>query len=726
MKAIITIRPYPPPQNSGGKLCPPPLRTAAHLPRFTVTGTTMRLHAADWQYWLDDRPRILRLGWLTYPQLRRTPGLMRARRPAPPASTGCWCPFPGTSCAGARVLDLDGSTAARRDVSRLLAIIADADLGLVPVTDAGQLPAWLRGTSSEHPHLADRWHQEAADDWHEAVVQTVAAIVPDATLLWALTEPPGPDRAAARCGHRVSIVARRALRRPASTSPASGSARWSRSGAWPPRERAPCRPSSGIGGASTYRSARKRSAGWRSRSASTCRRSARHCSSPTLGRRWLAPCSCKRLLTMSAWPPDLLATVAAGEPSTVAQLNALALDEWRPPTVWQQPTITGSPNEPAGPSEDRALWRQSIAALARGSQSLGWSAAAAAPGSQDTPAPGGWPAVAQVARLLDRSEALLVRSTPVYDPLVLLWDGLSELTTEPDEALAASSGGQLLALLGTAGWQPECLDLSTLDDETLGEFRAAIIIGYGSLELEAYGRLVVYAVGGGHLLTVGRPIHADESGRRINTRVLYPRPTAPPAQHSAGIRSLRQRLRTLFRGQPLSRFGTESSNVPLAGEPLTFAVGPGDDLWWQWHGSRRGPPVAYRGGGTPRQHNGRRRSAPASVGGGPQRTARPCGGSSATCWSRWSPVGWFPSHNSRSTCRYAKWKRARRCSSPAIPALPSAELSGCARSPPSDSAGTLRAEVIAAAGESTAHVGDDGATLSVIVDAGDALVVRLH
>ena len=245
------------------------------------------------------------------------------------------------------------------------------------------------------------------------------------------------------------------------------------------------------------------------------------------------------------------------------------------------------------------------------------------PGSQDTPAPGGWPAAAQVAGFLDRYEALLVRSTPVYDPLVLLWDGLSELTMEPDEALAASASGQLLTLLGTTGWQPECLDLSTLDDETLGEFRAAVIIGHGYLELEAYGRLVVYAIGGGHLLTVGRPIHTDESGRRINTRVLYPRPTGtPPAQHSAGQRRLWQRLRALFRGRPPPpRFGTENSNLPLTGGPLTFAAEPGDDLWWQWHGSRRGLPVAYRA--EVRRGTTTVIGAPLRppVGGSPQRTA---------------------------------------------------------------------------------------------------------
>ena len=198
MKAIITIPDGLASTNSDGELHPPPLRTAAHLPGFTVTGITMRLHAADWQYWLDDRPRILRLARLPYPQLRPAawPAACAAARAGGvhgllvPISWAHHAPAPG-------VLDLDGSTAAQRDVSRLLAIIADADLGLVPVTDTAQLPAWLRGTSGEHPHLADREHQEAADNWHEAVVQTVAAIAPDATLLWALAEPPGPDRATA-------------------------------------------------------------------------------------------------------------------------------------------------------------------------------------------------------------------------------------------------------------------------------------------------------------------------------------------------------------------------------------------------------------------------------------------------------------------------------------------------------------------------------------------------
>ena len=68
-----------------------------------------------------------------------------------PISWAHHAPAPG-------VLDLDGSTAARRDVSRLLAIIADADLGLAPVTDAGQLPAWLRGTNRRA--LLDPWRIE--------------------------------------------------------------------------------------------------------------------------------------------------------------------------------------------------------------------------------------------------------------------------------------------------------------------------------------------------------------------------------------------------------------------------------------------------------------------------------------------------------------------------------------------------------------------------------------
>ena len=279
-------------------------------------------------------------------------------------------------------------------------------------------------------------------------------------------------------------------------------------------------------------------------------------------------------------------------------------------------------------------------------------------------------------------------------------------------------------MLGTAGWQPECLDLSTLDDETLGEFRAAIIIGHGSLELEAYGRLVVYAVGGGHLLTIGRPIYADESGRSINTRVLYPRPAGTPPERSAGHHGLRQRLRTLFRSQP-PRFGTESSNVPLAGEPLTFAAGPGDDLWWQWHGSRRGPPVAYRA---------EVRRGSTTVVGVPIRLPATGAGADGAALRRLISDLLEPLALRRlvpephlaldlslrqvetgEALLFAGNAGATQRGAIQLRSLAALGLGG-----------TLRAEVIAASGKSTARIGADGSTVSVVVEAGDALVVRLH
>ena len=554
----------------------------------------MRLHAADWQYWLDDRPCILRLAWLPYPQLRPDAWPDACVAASAAGVHGLLLPISWAHHAPAPdVLDLDGSTAARRDLSRLLALIADADLGLVPVTDAAQLPAWLRDVNGEHPHLEDREHRKAADDWHEAVVQTVAAVAPDDTLLWALAEPPGPDRATA-----AAVTAYQSWLATCYDDPLDLAREWQREVESFRSVAAP-----GPGAVPTeQRDWRRFDVSVRAAALGRLAQPIREYL-PEVSTALLVPDTRQalaRAIQLQAvaddadTAPDLLTTIAAGEPSVVAQLNALSLDEWRPATVWQPPTTTPLRSEPAGPIQDRALWRQSMAALARGSRSPGWSVAAATPASDDTPAPGGWPAVAQVTRWLDRYEELLVRSTPVYDPLVVLWDGLSALVREPDEPLAESAIGQLLALLGTAGWQPECLDLSTLDDETLGEFRAAIISGHGYLELEAYGRLVVYTVGGGHLLTVGQPVYADESGRRINTRFLYPRPPSAPPEHSAGNHRLWQRLRTLFRRQPPPRFGTESSNVPLTGEPLTFAAGPGDDLWWQWHGSRRGPAVAYR------------------------------------------------------------------------------------------------------------------------------------
>lgn len=685
----------------------------------------MRLHAADWQYWLDDRPRILRLAWLPYPQLRPEAWEDTCAAAKVAGVHGLLLPISWAHHAPAPdVLDLDGSTDSRRDLNCLLALIADADLGLVPVTDAAQLPAWLRGANGEHPHLVDREHREAADDWHEAVVQTVAAIAPDATLLWALAEPPGPDRTAA-----ATLTAYQSWLAARYDDPLDLAREWQREVESFQRVAAPG-PDAVPTEQRDWRrfdvSVRAETLG---RLAQPIREYLPEVSTALLvpdTRQALARAVQLHAITDDAdTVPDLLATIAADEPSVVAQLNALALDEWRPTTVWQSPTTTHLRNEPPGPIKDRALWRQSMAALARGSRSVGWSVAAAAPASDDTPAPGGWPAVTQVTRWLDRYEELLVRSTPVYDPLVVLWDGLSALVGEPDEPLAASSSGQLLTLLGTAGWQPECLDLSTLDDETLGEFRAAIISGHGSLELEAYGRLVVYAVGGGHLLTVGQPIHADESGRRINTRFLYPRPVSSPSEHSAGNRRPWQRLRTLFRGQPPSRFGTEGSNVPLAGDPLTFAAGPGDDLWWQWHGSRRGPPVAYRA---------EVRRGSTTVVGVPLRPPPTEAAADGAALRRLisdlleplAPRRLVPEPHlalDLSLRQVETGEALLFAGNPGAAQHGAIQMRSLAAL---GLGGTLRAEVIAAAGESTAHVGDDGTTLSVVVDAGDALVVRLR
>ena len=622
------------------------------------------------------------------------------------------------------VLDLDGSTAARRDVSRLLAIIADADLGLVPVTDAAQLPAWLCDVNGEHPRSLDREHQDAVSDWHEAVVQTVAAIAPDATLLWALAEPPGPARATA-----AAVTAYQSWLATRYDDPLDLAREWKRD---VESFRSVAAPGPGAVPAE-QRDWRRFDVSVRAETLGRLAQPIREYL-PEVSTALLVPDTRQalaRAVQLQAGAdddgtlPDLLATVAAGEPSITAQLNTLALDEWRPTTVWQPPTITHLRNKPAGPLQDRALWRQSMAALARGGRSLGWSATAALSAEDDTPAPGGWPAMAQVGRWLDRYEELLVRSTPVYDPLVVLWDGLGELVREPDELLAASSGGQLLALFGTAGWQPECLDLSTLDDETLGEFRAAIIIGHGYLELEAYGRLVVYAVGGGHLLTVGRPIHADESGRRINTRLLYPRPAGTPSEQSTARHRPWQLLRALFRSQPPSRFGTESSNVPLAGEPLTFAAGPGDDLWWQWHGSRRGPAVAYRA---------EVRRGSTTVVGVPLRLPSAGAAADGAALRRLISDLLEPLVPRRLVPepQLALDLALRQVETGEVLLFtgnPGATQRGAIRLRSLAAlglGGTLRAEVIAASGDSTARIGADGATLSVIVDAGDALVVRLR
>ena len=139
---------------------------------------------------------------------------------------------------------------------------------------------------------------------------------------------------------------------------------WSRSQAWPPRGRAPCRP---------------RQRDWRlfdvSVRAETLSRLVQPIREylPEVSTALLVPDTRQalaRAIQLQAVTDDggasldLLATVAAGEPGVVAQLNTLALDEWRPATLWQQPTIgvqapaTASASrqrsEPAGLIEERA------------------------------------------------------------------------------------------------------------------------------------------------------------------------------------------------------------------------------------------------------------------------------------------------------------------------------------------------------------------------------------
>ncbi|MAG36967.1 MAG: hypothetical protein CL878_12090, partial [Dehalococcoidia bacterium] len=703
------------------------LRTRANLPRSTphqhiVTGTHMRLDIAEWQFWLDDQPRILRLAWLPYAQLKTGAWRDACERARDAGIQGLLVPISWEHHApAADVLDLDGSTDARRDLTRLLSIVADVDLGLVPIampadfgTTAARLPAWLLGPNREPPSLWDRAYRDATGGWHEALVQTVAAIAPDAALLWALTEPPGPDRADA-----AAVTAYQSWLTTRYEETLDLAREWQREVGSFERVAAP-QPDAVP---AEQRDWLLFDASVRAEALSRLSRPV-HDYLPEVSTALCIPDTRQALAraVQLQSATHLLAIVADDETAVVAQLNTIALDEGRAATVWQQPAITRSRSETASPVEGRGLWRQSIASLARGSRSLSWTVAASSQADSNTPALGTRPAAERVARLLDDYEELLVHSTPVHDPLVVLWDGLSELVTAPDEALSDTSSGHFLTLLGAAGWQPECLDLSALDDETLGEFRAAIVIGHGYLDLESYGRLVVYAVGGGHVLTFGTPIYADESGRRINTRILYPRPSIAPSARGTG---LWRRLVNRFRGQHTPILGTESDKVPLASAPLTFEAGPGDNLWWRWHGSRRGPAVAYRA---------EARQGSTTVIGTPLQTP-PTGSSADRAIARRLVTDLLeplvprrlepePHLSLDLALRQVEPGGVLLFAGNAGPAqrgaiqLRSLEALGLDGPP--------RADVIAMAGDSSARIADEGSALSVVVDAGDALVVRLQ
>ena len=154
-------------------------------------------------------------------------------------------------------------------------------------------------------------------------------------------------------------------------------------------------------------------------------------------------------------------------------------------------------------------------------------------------------ALVRLQRWIAGAEEELTASVEVRDPIAYLdyplyWRYTPDDPPPPRGALPdAEPGGDrfgLLALLLTCGYNPTVLDLGAIGDAELTEFPVAVFPSRGILRLDDYGKLVVFTLRGGALVTFPEPATREVDGTPLNTRFLWPHRPAPP--------SLAARLRT--------------------------------------------------------------------------------------------------------------------------------------------------------------------------------------
>jgi len=127
-----------------------------------------------------------------------------------------------------------------------------------------------------------------------------------------------------------------------------------------------------------------------------------------------------------------------------------------------------------------------------------------------------------LAQLLQRPDSL-----PGMEPAALaaLADG-RVARADASAALEATwspwTGLGFLALMLTAGYNPTVLDLEAVADEELAEFPAAVFPSAGYLDLDSYGKLVVFTLRGGHLVTFPEPVTCEPDGAPFRSTFLWP------------------------------------------------------------------------------------------------------------------------------------------------------------------------------------------------------------
>ncbi len=136
----------------------------------------------------------------------------------------------------------------------------------------------------------------------------------------------------------------------------------------------------------------------------------------------------------------------------------------------------------------------------------------------------------------------------------------------------------LHALLLTCGYNPSIVDLQDVPDAELAEFPAAVFPSLGYLAVEDYGKLVVFTLRGGTLVTLPQPATRQPDGTSLNTRFLWPHQAddveflAPGVGDVPSVRRWAGRL-----------LGHVIGRARAGGAP------PGSRLRTAWGGTGRGP-----------------------------------------------------------------------------------------------------------------------------------------
>ncbi len=203
---------------------------------------------------------------------------------------------------------------------------------------------------------------------------------------------------------------------------------------------------------------------------------------------------------------------------------------WELGTGWSSPRARGSP----------AVTVQSLgAAIAHGVKGYSLSAA------HDSPAypfgalldEAGQPtdrleAVARLQAFIAAHEEELTASVEVHDSIAWLdyqpytrfgpEDFLPGGLPDPHRSFTRRALDGFHALLLTCGYNPVRFDLQSVDESALAGYHAAVFPSRGYLDLESYGKLVVFTLRGGSLVTLPQPPAREPDGTPFRSTFLWP------------------------------------------------------------------------------------------------------------------------------------------------------------------------------------------------------------